>query len=415
MTSVLQLSYSDAFDGASRAAYRLHSALRANGINSQMRVVMSRSGDWSVAALPGSRPRLNALIREAAGRFVGELQYTSSPILHSTALLPSAWPTLINASGVDVVHLHWINREMLSIGDIARIDKPIVWTLHDMWAFCGAEHYTTASRWREAYTAANRDDDTTGLDINRWVWRRKQRAWTRPLHIVTPSRWLADCVRESALMRTWPVEVVPNAIDTDVWAPIAKPLARELAQLPRDRPLIAFGAVGGARDPRKGFDLLRAALRTLRTKIPELELVIFGQLAPRESLDLGLPAHYLGHLHDDLALRVLYSAVDAFVIPSRQDNLPNTGLEALACGTPVVAFATGGLPDIVTHQNNGYLAEPFLPESLACGIAWVLNDRERHAVLCQNARECAVTRYAPGVVTASYRKVYERACSMHSS
>jgi glycosyltransferase involved in cell wall biosynthesis len=229
------------------------------------------------------------------------------------------------------------------------------------------------------------------------------------MQIVTPSRWLADCARQSALMSDWPVEVIPNALDTEAWSPIEPRTARYLLGLPPAAPLLLFGAYGGAVDPRKGFDLLADALARLRGQVPDLRLLVIGQAEPEEVPDLGFPVHYGGRLSDDLSLRVIYSAADAMLIPSRQDNLPNTGVEAHACGTPVIAFDIGGLPDIVTHEQTGWLARPFDPEDLAQGIRWVLTDAERHARLCEQARAEAVRRFAYPVVAQRYRALYAQA------
>jgi glycosyltransferase involved in cell wall biosynthesis len=330
---------------------------------------------------------------------------TTNPILHSPAFLPSNWVKRLNSSDADVVHLHWIAGEMLSITDIRNIDKPVVWTLHDMWAFCGAEHYTEEFRWREGYHSGNRPAYESGFDLNRWTWERKRQHWKKPMQIVTPSRWLADCARESALMRGWPVTVIPNCLDTERWRPMEQTLARDLLGLPANVPLLMFGAIGGGRDPRKGFDLLTAAIEYLRGEAPGAEMVVFGQLAPRTPPDLGYPIHYTGHLHDDLSLRALYSAADALIVPSRQDNLPNIAVEAQACGTPVVAFDTGGLPDIIEHQRTGYLAEPFEAESLAQGIIWALSHRATGRPRKQ-ARLRSVELFSQIGVVDSYREIY---------
>jgi glycosyltransferase involved in cell wall biosynthesis len=314
----------------------------------------------------------------------------------------------INSSDIDIVHMHWVQGEMMSIADIGRIKKPIVWTLHDMWAFCGAEHYTEEFRWREGYQRNNRPPYEASFDLNRWTWQRKRKHWQRPMHIVTPSRWLAQCVQESALMRDWPVSVVPNCLDTERWQPMEQGLTRQLLGLPVGVPLLLFGAMGGGADPRKGFDLLTGALNHLRGKVPGLELVVFGQLTPRHPPDLGFPVHYTGHLHDDLSLRALYSAADALVVPSRQDNLPNTAVEAQACGTPVVAFDIGGLMDIVQHQRTGYLAKAFDEDDLAAGIAWVLAQRET-GQLGELARERAVALWCLELVAGQYQDVYATA------
>lgn len=409
---VTHLNISDASGGAARAANRIHHALRLQGVDSTMRVNSASTDDWTVRAQVGNLQNLFAISRLVPGKLATRLLRTNNLVIHSPAILNSSWPKRLNISDADIINLHWVNHEMMSIGDIARIKKPVVWTLHDMWSFCGAEHYTEDLRWRDGYTRNNRPSYEAGLDLNRWVWRRKMRIWRRPMHIVSPSNWLAGCARQSMLMREWPVTVVPNAIDTSVWQPLNKRVARELLKLPSDAPLLLFGAVGGARDPRKGFDLLRKALRHLQGQVKELQLIVFGQLAPREPDDLGFPIHYMGHLHDDLSLRVLYSAADAMVIPSRQDNLPNTGVESLACGTPVIAFNTCGLPDIVKHGETGYLAEPFNSEDLARGIIWVLTDTARHAQLCANARHYATATFSYPVVAEQYLSVYQSALDL---
>jgi glycosyltransferase involved in cell wall biosynthesis len=412
----IHLSHSDISGGAARAAYRIHHALRSSGVDSSMWVNKESAGDWTVRGPSSSFEKAMAVMRPHAASSLVKALRTGNPIIHSPEVLRSRWVKRINGSDADVVHLHWVQGEMLSIADIGRIRKPIVWTLHDMWAFCGAEHYTEDSRWREGYHPDNRPLHEWGFDLNRWTWNRKRKHWQQPMQIVTPSRWLGDCVRESVLMRDWPVTVIPNPIDTDRWQPLPQTLARELLGLPADVPLLLFGAMGGGRDPRKGFDLLQAALQHLRDA-PEgkgVELVVFGQLAPKSSPDLGFPIHYTGHLHDDLSLRALYSAADTLVLPSRQDNLPNTGVESLACGTPVVAFDVCGLLDIVAHQRTGYLAEAFDTDDLASGIQWVLADSRRYDQISANARSDAVARFASLVVASQYQRVCETAIAEHA-
>ena len=347
------------------------------------------------------------MLRSPLGGVTNRLLKTGNPILHSPAILPSSWPIRLNKSDADIVHLHWVNGEMMSVADISRITKPVVWTLHDMWAFCGAEHYTEDYRWRDGYKTNNRPEYESGFDLNRWTWQRKMKAWKKPLHIVTPSRWLAECARQSVLMQDWPISVIPNALDVDSWQPVEKKLARQLMNLPTDCPLLAFGAMGGGQDPRKGMDLLLAALDHLRGQFQDLHLLVFGQRAPRELPNLGFPIHYMGHLHDDLSLRVLYSAADAMVVPSRQEVFGQTASEAHTCGTPVIAFNTCGLPDIVTHQQTGWLARPFDTEDLAKGIQWVLSDTVRHMALSEQARTHALEQFSFSMTANQYNKLYK--------
>ncbi|MCF6237095.1 MAG: glycosyltransferase family 4 protein [Gammaproteobacteria bacterium] len=404
---ILAINYSDLSGGAARAAYRIHHAVRAAGGDSNMQVVKSTSGDWTVSCPAGYLPKLGSLLRPRIAFVARSFLKTSCLYPLSPSILRSSWPARINKSNVDLVHLHWLCAEMMSVEDIARIRKPLVWTLHDMWAFCGAEHYSKDSRWREGYTASNRPAGEAGFDLNRWVWKRKRKEWKNPTQIVTPSKWLSECVGESALMHDWPVKVIPNAINTDEWKPIEKDIARDFFNLPKDCNLIIFGAMGGGDSHLKGFDLLLKALEHLRGEIQNLVFVIFGQACPKEVPDIGFPIHYMGYFHDDLSLRALYSAADAMIIPSRMDNLPNTGVEAMACGTPVVAFNTCGLSDIITHKKTGWLATAFDTEDLAKGIQWVLADKSRQIQLGDTARAYAVANFSFPVVAEQYMALYE--------
>lgn len=375
-------------------------------MNSTLLVDKATSDDWTVQAPTNEVRRIFSRVRPRLGGLPTHLLRTGNPILHSPSILPSGRAKSLNAGDADILHMHWVQGEMLSISEIGQLRKPVVWTLHDMWAFCGAEHYTEDYRWREGYRKNNRPSYESGFDLNRWTWQRKRKYWLRPIHIVTPSNWLAKCVRESALMQDWPLSVIPNPIDTERWNPIEQALARKLLGLPKDIPLVLFGAMGGDRDPRKGFDLLKVALKSLYNETPELQLVVFGQSQPRAAPDLRFPIHYAGHLHDDLTLRVLYSAATVMVVPSRQEVFGQTASEAHACGTPVVGFDACGLPDIVVHEKTGYLARAFDAEDLAKGIHWVVSNFQRRNQLGKNARAHAVTRFESKVIARKYIETY---------
>jgi glycosyltransferase involved in cell wall biosynthesis len=213
--------------------------------------------------------------------------------------------------------------------------------------------------------------------------------------VIAPSRWMATLARESALLRRCRIETIPNGIDTAVFKPIDRRIAREILNLPLDRRLVLFGAMRATSDRRKGFEYLKAALDRIAVGPLRhvVELVVFGATAPRSPERFGLKTHYVGQINDEVALALLYASADAFVAPSRQDNLPNTVMEALACGTPCVAFRVGGLPDMIVDRENGYLAEPFVADDLAAGIIWLLEDEDRALRLSTNARETAVASF----------------------
>ena len=407
---VIQLNHSDINGGAARAAYRIHHALRYAGVDSQMWVDSTTTGDWTVQSHDSKLRKGFAKLRPPlGGGLFNPVFKTGNKIIHSPAILPSGRVNALNSSDADVLHLHWVQNEMLSISDIGRLRKPIVWTLHDMWAFCGAEHIAWDERWRTGYHRDNRPMHESGFDLNRWTWERKRKQWKNPMHIIAPSHWLADCVRKSALMMDWPVSVVANPIDSERWLPVEQKLARKLLNLPEDVPLILFGTSGANSSYHKGFDLLVSALDHLRGTALGLELIIFGQLTPYNPPDLGFPVHYIGHLHDDVSLRLLYSAADMLVIPSRLDNLPNTGLEAMSCGTPVVAFNTCGLPDIVDHLHTGYLAKAFDSEDLALGIKTIISETYASKKIRLDCRESATTKFNPKTLAKKYKDIYIQA------
>jgi glycosyltransferase involved in cell wall biosynthesis len=275
----------------------------------------------------------------------------------------------------DIVNLHWVCDGFVRVEAVAQFAVPVVWTLHDMWPFTGGCHYNGECRGFELRCGnCQQLGSRTQHDLSRLVWGRKQRAWDGVnLTVVAPSRWLADEARCSSLLRTVRIEVVPYGIDLQLYRPMDRVRARASLELPREAPLILFGAAAAVHDRRKGFDLLQLALSKLRGSLPEdARLIVFGGDASERNVDFGLPIHYLGTLTDEAMLARLYAAADVFVAPSRQDNLPNTVLEAMACGTPPVAFDVGGMRDLIDSRATGWLARPFDTEDLARGIGWVL-------------------------------------------
>ncbi|WP_305402625.1 glycosyltransferase [Photobacterium leiognathi] len=226
----------------------------------------------------------------------------------------------------------------------------------------------------------------------------------KPFTIVTPSNWLSQCARESVLFKGWDVHTIPNALDTDVFRPVDKKLARDLLNLSIDKKLIGFGAMGGGTDSNKGFDLLEDALKELSVN-ENYQCIVFGQSTPEKISNLGLPVKFIGHLNDDVTLTLFYNAIDVMVVPSRQENLPQTATEAQACGTPVVAFNTTGLVDAVDHKTTGYLANPFDTNDLAYGIRWCINNK---LDLGNNARNKAISEWSYNIISEKYNLLYKK-------
>jgi glycosyltransferase involved in cell wall biosynthesis len=404
---VIHLNNADSSGGAARAAFRIHQSLLNKDLNSKMWVNFAKSGHWTVTGPEGNLKKGFAQIRRHLIRPALKVMKTKNNILHSPAILPSAWSKKINLSDADLVHLHWVGAEMASVADIGSIKKPLVWTLHDMWAFCGAEHISWDERWREGYTKINRPYNETGFDINRWTWKRKLKHWKKKINIVTPSKWLAECAKNSVIMKNWPVSVIPNCLNTNLWKPVEKILARKLLGLPQDVPIIAFGSLGANYEHHKGFDLLFEALKYLKDFNIDLQIAIFGQHKPKYPIKLNFPVHYTGFFYDDISLRLLYSSIDILIVPSRKEAFGQIAMESMACSTPVVAFGTTGLLDIVDHKINGYLAKPFKSEDLANGIKYILN-APNYDELCHNARQKVVKEFDNEVIAKKYVELYNR-------
>lgn len=374
--NVLHLSTSDTGGGAYNAAHRLHQGLLGQGAASRM----------LVQTTPGNDPLVTAKLRACADR-LAFLRYflDALPALVSRrgrggtftpAVLPDSVAADVAAVGPDVVHLHWVAGGFLRVETLARFKRPVVWTLHDSWPFTGGCHVPDqCRRYTDACGACPQLRSRHEHDLSRMVWIRKERAWRRvPMTLVAPSRWMAQCAGDSSLFRGRRIEVIPNGVDLDAIRPVEKGEARRALGLPEDRQYLLFGAVRGLSDSNKGAQYLAPALEKLaRAGLGQtVEVLLFGRDVPDSKLDLGLPTRYLGYFEDQQDLNRLYSAADLFLAPSRQENLPCTVMEALACGTPCVGFDVGGMPDLITHGVDGYLAPPFSPESLAEGMAWVL-------------------------------------------
>ncbi|MEG4501451.1 glycosyltransferase [Microcoleus sp. F10-C6] len=230
--------------------------------------------------------------------------------------------------------------------------------------------------------------------------------------IVTPSKWLAECAKSSSLFQNCDIRMIPNGVDIDTYKPCDRQTARNLLSIPQNKKLILFGAIAATANKRKGFHLLLSALQKLSQSgwKDKIELIVFGASQPENPVDLGFKVHYLGKIFDENKLAILYSSADVMIVPSIEDNLPLTVMESIACGTPVVSFDSTGLKDIVEHQNNGYRAKCFSWDDLANGIAWVIEDKERHQKLCARAREKAEQEFTMELVARNYLSVFNELC-----
>jgi len=406
----LLLNTFDANGGAAIATYRLHQGLRNIGVDSELLVQTKSTSDPHVLQAKNWHPALMQLapnLDKFPLRFYKN--YRHRPF--SPAIFPEQLAGQIKAIDPDIVHLFWVTAGFLKPETLAKLNKPIVWTLHDMWAFTGGCHYDEeCGRYQQNCGMCPLLGSEKAEDLSRRLWQRKLEAWKHvPITVVATSKWLANCAQASSLFSHQRIEVLPNGLDMDKYKPIDKAAARQAFNLPQDKKLILVSAFGVVDDPRKGLHFLMPALEQLSqdARGKNVELVVLGAGSSAKPANLNMHIHYINRLHDEISQVLLYSAVDVLVAPSMQENLANTVVEAMACGAPVVAFDIGGMPDMITHQKSGYLAKPFEVGDLANGISFVLNNDVLYPQLSQTARESAVNQYAVSKVAASYQNLYQ--------
>ena len=380
--------------GAGRAALRLHNAMRYLGVDSTI-----HSGS-------GTRFRIAGELE----RRLSYLQGTSWLTWRSIGRFASDQAQRINASPADIVNLHWVTGGFLSVEEIAAIDKPVVWTMHDMWTFTGTEHYAPETpeptRWQEGYAPSNRVPGESGPDLERWTWERKRKQWTTPMHLVPVSNWLAEATLKSSF-GSWPITVVPNVMDTTTFAAGSREQARSAMKLP-ETPLIAFTSSSGISDERKGWHLLQEALPHVKKTFPDATVMVIGQGDPAQQSKVAENTIWMGQVDDEATMAQLLQAADVIAVPSTADNLPMTACEAQCVGRAVVAFNAGGLADTVDHLSTGYLAQPFDITEYGQGLVMAIEDSRGRNHWGANARERAEQLWSPQHVVDQYLKVYEQ-------
>lgn len=405
---ILIVNTSDIEGGAARAAYRLHQSLLMKNIDSQMLVMNKKSDDFTVLASASKADKALNKLKTIADSIPVQCykEKTATPFSVSWVFSKKIIQE-INRLNPDVVHLHWINAGMIRIEDLVKINAPIIWSLHDMWAFTGGCHYDEqCEAYKKNCGSCPVLNSNSVKDLSYKVFNRKQRAYSeiKNLAVIGVSKWLTKCADESKLFKDVKTVTLPNPIDTHKFNLFNKELSRELWGLPKNKKLILFGAMGSTSDPRKGFNELNDALHNIVRN--DIACVIFGASKPKKPSTIKCEVFYVGTLSDDVSIISLYNAVDVMLVPSQQEAFGQTASESMACGTPVVAFGHTGLLDIIDHKKNGYLAEPLNTTDLADGIEWVL-DNDNYSDLCSNARDKIVREFDSEVVSSKYIQLYK--------
>ena len=408
---ILIINTSERTGGAAVAANRLMEALKNNGVKAKMLVRDKETDSLTVCGLSAKwRTQWNFLWE----RFViwvhlhFQREHLFEMDIANCGVDITKMPEFEEA---DVIHLHWVNQGMLSLENIRKIlatGKPVVWTMHDIWpatAFChvtlGCQHFTS-----QCGNCRLLPGGGSSNDFSTTIWKRKQRMLADgSIYFVACSHWLESEAKRSALLSGQKITSIPNPIDTRIYKKGDKQEARQRLGLPLDKKLILF-ASQRVTNANKGMDYLIEACRQLQ--LPDAAVVILGGHAEEVVSQLPLEAFPLGYVNEEQRIVDVYHAADVFVLPSLSENLPNTIMEAMACGVPCVGFKVGGIPEEIDHRRNGYVAEYRNAEDLARGIRWILTETD-YEELSKNAVHKVVQNYSQQSVALKYLDVYHQA------
>jgi len=414
---VILLNTSERTGGAAVAANRLMKALINNGIKAKTLVLNKQTDDKNVISIQSSfLKRKFALLNFFWERWIIFIHNRFSRknlfrvSIANTGFDLSKHPLVKEA---DIIHLHWVNQGFLSLSGLEKLlkmGKPVFWTMHDMWACTGICHH---ARECNNYQTHCHDcfyfNNPGRRDLSFQCFNEKKIIYqSRKIIFITCSQWLKTNAEKSALLSGQKIFSIPNPIDTSLFKPMNKGFCRKKLNLPNDKKLILFGTVKIS-DERKGIHYLIKAVEFLsqQPEASNIELVIFGKTNSNLLDIFTLKVNYLNYLSNEEDIIALYNAVDVYVTPSLEENLPNTIMESMSCGTPCVGFNIGGIPEMIDHQQNGYVAEYMNAQDMANGIHWVLNKTD-YSELSNNARKKAENGYSEEIVVKQYIDTYKR-------
>ncbi|SKB88793.1 Glycosyltransferase involved in cell wall bisynthesis [Sphingobacterium nematocida] len=400
---VLHVSYSSNVGGASVAMFRIHRSLIKLGIESKIVTLINDDANFreGVVLKRGLSKFFHKIYIKFESLIVRNLQHSVFKTTRSLNLFSTGLVSLINNSDCEIVNLHWIGANTVGIKELSKITKPIVWTLHDLWAILGSEHNNISKDFRyvQGYLSSNRGNGYKGLDIEKYVWKLKRKYWKHlNLHLVPVSVWQEKVVKNSLLFQSYPVKCIHNPIDSKLWYPVNKDQSRTKLGISQSKKILLYGAYNFIYDPIKGFQRLVKSLDLIVNK-SDFIIAYFGS---DEDASFGdFETINFGKISSIEKLRYIYSSADVFLMPSLQETFGQTVLEGIYCNLPVVAYSGTGVNDILIHKVNGFLAEEDNINDFYTGIQWVLD----HSLL--NIRESVGNKFSSEVIGEKYLKLYK--------
>ena len=404
---ILHVNSSDSYGGAAKAVISLHKSLMKENIES---FILTRGlGPKLENDLSKNSSIKNVIniLKNGIARKICRLYKIDKKETLSISIFNSNIVNEINKIDCDIVNLHWICDEFISIEQIKKIKKPIVWSLYDMWPFSGAEHYSNDHRFQEGYLKNNRNKNESGIDINRWVWNRKRKILDFPLQLIAPSQWLKSITQKSFIFKNFKIDKIGHPIDVNFWKNISKIYSKEIFNIDKEKKLLVFFSSGSTQNHRKGLDYLFQIVKNLKVSEDQYDLIIVGQKKKKNFMNKK-NIKYIDFLKDDISRKILYNAADLVLAPSRTEAFGLVVAESAACGTSSVGFENTGVSETILHKETGYLAKENNIDDFTSGIEWFFEDHERFFNLGMKAKKYVSDNFSDNLIAKKYIGVYKK-------
>ena len=407
---ILLMSYNDIQGGANIASFRLFKALNKYKLNTEIYCCNKKSKNKKVITYDDLTFKFFKLVKAKFHNIINRFyRYFSSPNntnpLISLNIMPSNWSNKINKNNYDLVNFHWIGNETISLNDIAKIKKKIIFTLHDCWAFQSIEHYPTKNIGK--YLINNKN-----LELNLFenIFFSKKLKIFKNINVVTPSNWMANLAKNSKILKNSKIEVIPNPVNTKIFKLLNKKKCKKFFNL-KEKKIILFGSAAPLYNPAKNFECVINIVNNLKkqNKFKDCQLVIYGAYDEEILSKIKFNYKHVGFINDERKLAKLNNCADVFLQPSKIDNLPQTAIESIACGTPVVSFNIGGMKDIVDNNKNGFLVKPFNEKDYLNKVIKLLNlDSKKKREIKKYCYSKALRLWSQKVVGLKYKNFYKK-------
>jgi len=402
---ILHLSYSDR-GGAAKAALRLCIAQRESGLDSSLLVFRKTTSYPFVESYATSKTKITNLVKIITSKFILDFFNVNKGYYSSLNVFPSGLYRKLNAYDIDILHIHWINNEMISIKEICKIKKKIVWTLHDSWAFCGAEHYPRDLN-DESFVNGYKEKG-----INQYLLKKKCKYFGKinSLIITTPSNWETTCAQKSLVFKGRSIFTIFNVLDIKIFDIVNKKFAFEILKLNPNKKYIL---VNGVMDQRKGGDILIKTLKCFSSEQKKgLHILVFGADYEDRLSSIDIPVTFFGQIQSEYMMALLYNAAHVTAVPSKMESFGQVASESIACGTPVVAFDCTGLKDVIKHYETGYLAQPYDWTDFFFGLVAMIENSSQYSSRC---REYVIQNFSKNVIVPQFNELYFELLNRHET